>query len=71
MDNARADWERVGDRFYRKTRLYTGVFDPELALEDYVVVGAVYSGAVGMLLARQLNLRARADCAAKGSHLPR
>jgi hypothetical protein len=49
MSKATADWKRVGDRFYRSTRLYTGVFDPNLELENYVVVGAVYGGAVGML----------------------
>lgn len=43
-----ADWERVGDRFYRKLQLYTDVFDQDLELENYVVVGAPYSGAVGM-----------------------
>ncbi|KAK8249181.1 vacuolar protein sorting-associated protein [Phyllosticta capitalensis] len=39
-----ADWERVGDRFYRKLQLYTDVFDQDLELENYVVVGAPYSG---------------------------
>jgi len=47
MSKPTADWERVGDRFYRKTQLYTSVFDPELELENYVVTGAPYSGAVG------------------------
>lgn len=42
-----ADWRRVGDRFYRKTQLYTSVFDRDLELENYVVTGAPYSGAVG------------------------
>ena len=41
------DWRRVGDRFYRQTQLYTSVFDPDLELENYVVTGAPYSGAVG------------------------
>ncbi len=47
MSKPTADWERVGDRFYRKTQLYTSVFNPELELENYVVTGAPYSGAVG------------------------
>ena len=47
MSKPTADWERVGDRFYRKTQLYTSVFDPDLELENYVVTGAPYSGAVG------------------------
>lgn len=41
------DWRKVGDRFYRQTQLYTSVFDPDLELENYVVTGAPYSGAVG------------------------
>ena len=47
MSKVVADWERVGDRFYRKTQLYTSVFDVELELENYIVTGAPYSGAVG------------------------
>ncbi len=47
MSNATADWTRVGDRFYRKTQLYTSIFDPDLELENYKVDGAPYSGAVG------------------------
>ena len=47
MSKPTADWERVGDRFYRKTQVYTSVFDPHLELENYVVTGAPYSGAVG------------------------
>ncbi|KAK3113378.1 Vacuolar protein sorting-associated protein 16 [Teratosphaeriaceae sp. CCFEE 6253] len=48
MSKPTADWERVGDRFYRKTQLYTSIFDPELELENYVVTGAPYSGAVAV-----------------------
>ena len=47
MSKATADWEKVGDKFYRKTQLYTSVFDPYLELENYIVSGAPYSGAVG------------------------
>ena len=47
MSKATADWERVGDKYYRKTQLYTSVFDPDLELENYFVSGAPYSGAVG------------------------
>jgi len=42
-----ADWERVGDRFYRKIQIYTSVFDQDLELENYQIAGAPYSGAVG------------------------
>ena len=47
MSKPTADWERVGDRFYRKVRLYTSVFDSDLELENYQIVGAPFSGAVG------------------------
>lgn len=47
MAKPTASWERIGDRFYRKTQLYTNVFDEELELENYTVAGAPYSGAVG------------------------
>lgn len=43
----RANWERIGDRFYRKIQLYDDVFDADLELENYTVTGAPYSGAVG------------------------
>lgn len=47
MSKPTADWERVGDRFYRKTQLYTSIFDDELELENYQIAGAPFSGAVG------------------------
>lgn len=43
-----ADWERVGERYYRKIQLYTSVFDEELELENYRIAGAPYGGALGM-----------------------
>lgn len=46
-----AGWERVGDRFYRKTQLYTAVFDLDLDLDNFFVAGAPYGGAVGVLTA--------------------
>lgn len=49
MANPTADWEQVGDRFYRRIQLYTAVFDQDLELENYVVAGAPYGGAIGML----------------------
>lgn len=45
-----AGWERVGDRFYRKTQLYTAVFDLDLDLDNFYVAGAPYGGAVGALM---------------------
>lgn len=49
MSNPTADWERVGDRFYRKIKLYDAVFDQDLELENYVIAGAPYAGAIGSL----------------------
>lgn len=43
-----AEWEQVGDRFYRKTQLYTAVFDQDLDLDNYIVAGAPYGGAVAI-----------------------
>lgn len=49
MDSAHptASWEQVGERFYRKISLYTEVFDRDLELDNYLVVGAPYGGAIG------------------------
>ena len=53
MSKPTANWEKVGDKFYRKTQLYAAVFDQDLELENYNVVGAPYSGAVGRYAARR------------------
>lgn len=45
--HAKADWERVGDRWFRKTQLYTEVFDQDIDLDTYIVAGAPYGGAIG------------------------
>lgn len=47
MSSPTANWEKVGDRFYRKVKLYDAVFDEELELENYVIAGAPYGGAIG------------------------
>jgi hypothetical protein len=44
----RAEWECVDDRWFRKTQLYTKIFDQALDLDDYIVTGAPYAGALGM-----------------------
>ena len=44
------DWQKVGDRFYRKVQLYTSILDQEIELENYLISGAPYSGAVGTRL---------------------
>lgn len=43
----RADWESVGDKWFRKTQTYTAVFDQDLDLDNYIVTGAPYAGALG------------------------
>ena len=48
MASPTADWDRVGDRFYRKVQLYTAVFDQDLELENYVLVGAPCGGAIAL-----------------------
>ncbi len=45
--NPLANWEKVGDRFYRKVRIYDAVFDEDLELENFVIAGAPYGGAIG------------------------
>ena len=47
MASATADWDRVGDRYYRKVKLYDAVFDQDLELENYIIAGAPYGGAIG------------------------
>ncbi|KAH6849896.1 Vps16, N-terminal region-domain-containing protein [Chaetomium sp. MPI-CAGE-AT-0009] len=43
-----AGWEQLGERFYRKTQLYTQVFDQDLDLDNYLVAGAPYGGAIAL-----------------------
>lgn len=49
MTSPTAEWEKVGKKFYRKIQLYTAVFDQDLELENYVVTGCSYGGAIGAL----------------------
>ena len=48
MSNPTANWEMVGDQFYRKVKLYDAVFEQDLELENYIIAGAPYGGALGM-----------------------
>lgn len=48
MSGPTSDWERVGNSFYRKIKLYDAIFDQDLELENYIVAGAPYGGAIGM-----------------------
>ncbi|KAH6670239.1 vacuolar protein sorting-associated protein [Plectosphaerella plurivora] len=43
-----AGWESVGDRWFRKTQLYTEVFDQDLNLDNYIIAGAPYGGAIAL-----------------------
>ena len=61
MSKPTANWEKLGDKFYRKIQLYTAVFDQDLELENYHVVGAPYSGAVGTIPGPE-RFGTRADC---------
>jgi hypothetical protein len=44
----RSSWEQLGDKWYRRIQHYTQVFDPDLDLDNYIIAGAPYGGAIGM-----------------------
>ncbi|KAI9797559.1 MAG: hypothetical protein M1825_005987, partial [Sarcosagium campestre] len=67
MSNPTADWDRVGDRFYRKVQLYTAIFDEDFELENYVLVGAPYGGAIALYRDEQKLHAYRGSQAAKSS----
>lgn len=60
-----AGWEKVGDRFYRKTQLYTAVFDQDLDLDNYIVAGAPYGGAIGKPICKSRSLHFLYPCSLK------
>lgn len=45
--HARADWESLGEKWFRRTQQYTAVFDQDLDLDNHVIAGAPYAGALG------------------------
>jgi len=47
--NPLANWERLGDSFYRRVSLYDAIFDEDVDLDNYIVAGAPYGGAIGTL----------------------
>ena len=47
LSNPRAGWDKVGNQFYRRLLLYEAPFDPDFELENYLVAGAPYGGALG------------------------
>ncbi|KAF2196997.1 vacuolar protein sorting-associated protein 16 [Delitschia confertaspora ATCC 74209] len=67
MSKPTSNWEKVGDRFYRKVQLYSDVFDQDLELENYKVVGAPYSGAVAIYRDEEKIHTYRGSQAAKSS----
>lgn len=46
--HARADWEPVGERWFRKTEHYSNLFDDDLDLNHFLLVGAPYGGALAL-----------------------
>ncbi|PNY28754.1 vacuolar protein sorting-associated protein 16, partial [Tolypocladium capitatum] len=46
--HARADWESVGEKWFRKTQQYTAVFDQDLDLDNHIIAGASYAGALAL-----------------------
>ncbi|KAL4965505.1 tethering complex subunit VPS16 [Aspergillus stella-maris] len=47
-NNPLANWERLGTSFYRKVPVYYSVFDDDVELENYIVAGAPYGGAIAL-----------------------
>lgn len=45
--NPLANWEKLGDSFYRKIAVYDAIFEDDVELENYIVAGAPYGGAIG------------------------
>lgn len=48
--NPLANWQKIGDSFYRKVPVYDAIFDEDVELENYIVAGAPYGGAIGRTL---------------------
>ncbi|KAL8873659.1 MAG: hypothetical protein Q9174_000913 [Haloplaca sp. 1 TL-2023] len=67
MSNPIADWEKVGDRFYRKVKLYDAVFDEDLELENYTVTGAPCGGAIALYRDENKLQNYRGNAVAKAS----
>jgi len=43
----RSSWEQLGDKWYRRVQHYTQVFGQDLDLDNYIIAGAPYGGAIG------------------------
>ncbi|KAJ6037142.1 hypothetical protein N7540_001421 [Penicillium herquei] len=46
--NPLANWEKLGDSFYRKIPVYDAIFEDDVELENYIVAGAPYGGAIAL-----------------------
>ncbi|KAJ5279625.1 hypothetical protein N7478_004997 [Penicillium angulare] len=46
--NPLANWEKVGDSFYRKIPVYDAIFDEDVELESYIVTGAPCGGVIAL-----------------------
>ncbi|EAA57594.1 hypothetical protein AN6911.2 [Aspergillus nidulans FGSC A4] len=57
--NPLANWERLGSSFYRKVPLYHSVFGEDVELENYIVAGAPYGGAIALYRDESKPLRFR------------
>jgi hypothetical protein len=57
--NPLANWERLGSSFYRKVPIYYSVFGEDVELENYIVAGAPYGGAIALYRDESKPLRFR------------
>ncbi|CAG8258947.1 unnamed protein product [Penicillium salamii] len=46
--NPLANWEKIGNSFYRKIAVYDAIFEDDVELENYLVAGAPYGGAIAL-----------------------
>ena len=47
-EHPRAGWEGRGTRWFRRTQLYTAVFEADVDLDNYILAGAPYGGAIAL-----------------------
>ncbi|KAJ5898089.1 Vps16 N-terminal [Penicillium tannophilum] len=65
--NPLANWEKVGDSFYRKIPVYDAIFDEDVELENYIVTGAPYGGAIALYRDETKPIRLRDSQASRSS----
>jgi hypothetical protein len=56
--NPLANWEKIGDSFYRKIAVYDAIFEEDVELENYIAAGAPYGGAIGKSAIFEFGVRA-------------